>query len=559
MSVKFGATLLSGVCVSINIMMGSGYLSLPEVFYKAGPVFSFGSIILVGSIMYITCCWEGRAACRASYKLSTPVVCEITEALRMFCGEATSLSYVFILSASFAGVVWAYAIMFAESLSSSLPMLFPGVECVNGFLGSFACYARYLFNLSLFGLFSTPLALMDVSDQAYFQLCITVLTVMLVSLMVGTATHAFVVDQMAYCFPNSFLVLDQDATTAAADVDNFVSFKDAFCCLSSCVFSIYLNGSVVIVASSLADKSGGRLERMFAFAIGSCCVMYFALYTLTVCFGSHIDPLANLNWRGFRFPTDSATAAAVVAMGADGIESVPGSAAAGMVEMFVVLFPALVVLSVYPLSTKVIANLLLEAFHGSELDVNSETGSVTEMSTDDASERDQAYGSIASFVDDIEAKTAVDSEAEYYNSYQQQVEFVPLLKSTLKPGSDIVDPQSVGVSAFHETLVRVGVNIAPIVGAALVPNVETIVVFVGGVSVVVGLIYPAVLSLASRKAMMSSTVAPNTHVKYNASASADLFLPPMDDWKEGSSTVLQWGSLIFGSVLAVMILATPWM
>jgi hypothetical protein len=533
---KLGATLLSGVCVSINIMMGSGFLALPAVFQKAGPLFSFSSLVLVGVVMYITCCWEGRAVCRASFRMGSSSVREVTEALRLFIGDGAALSYVFVLGTSFIGVVWAYAILFAESLSSSLPLLYTDVACVGGSsaLAEPACYLRYMFNLVLFGVATTPLSLMDVSDQAQFQLCITALTALLVAIMVGTATHAFALDQMAYSFPNAYL-----SAEAAPEVAPSSVLKDCLSCLSACVFSVYLNGSVVMVSDALGDKGGGRLENMFAMAIGACCSTYALLYSLAFCFGTHIDPLANLNWRGFRFPSDAATAAAVVALGPDGTAAVPGSMLAKAVELYVVLFPALVVLSVYPLSTKIVANLLLEVIYGASPEVGGGAGGLRSSALDDLEALDERAALLGG------------PTGGQIPSYQGGA--AVLLK---------VHPPPVAAAdhSAAKTAVRVAVNLAPIAGAVLVPDVDAIVVFVGGVSVVVGLVYPSLLSAASSAAMAlpGALQSPGSNIGAVLSAPRkQLFLPPAGDWKE--HPVLRMGCLAAGCVLAVLIIGSPWM
>jgi len=527
-STKLGATLVSGVCVSINIMMGSGYLALPAVFQKAGPAFSIFSLVFVGIVMYVTCCWEGRAVCRASFRMASSKVREVSEALRLFVGEGAALSYVLVLSVSFLGVVWAYAILFAESLSSSLPLLAPEVACSGGSeaLAVSVCYMRYLLNLAIFGVATTPLALIDVSDQACFQVCITALTALLVALMTGTAAHAFTLDQMAYCFPNVYLVPGTAAAVVPASV-----LKDFLSCLSACVFSIYLNGSVVMVTDALGDKTGGRPERMYGLAIAACCGTYAVLYFLVVCFGPHVDPLVNLNWPGFRFPVDASTAAAVVALGAEGTEQFPGSLLSRCVELYVVLFPALVVLSVYPLSTKIVANLLLEVIFGVE-----DAGASPDLDPDLGSGLDHADPE-ASFPSDSKSIALLGGGGTgLVPSYQGGAS--PLVA---KPAASIYH-----TPAAVKTGIRVVVNLAPIVGAALQPDVETIVVFVGGVSVVVGLVYPALLSAASATAIDDPEAKP-----------VPVFLSPTVDWKE--HPVLRLACFAAGCVLTVLILASPWL
>jgi len=165
MASEDGVSAVGGTCVTINLLMGSGFLALPAVFQRTGLLFSIVTLAFVGSIMCITCCWEGRAVLRGQYKLSLPKVPEVTETLRLFCGNFASNSYLFILSVSFIGAVWAYAILFAESVSSNFPLIYTDVECINGNISTSACYIRYLLNLTVFAVFTT------VSGDAIRQLC----------------------------------------------------------------------------------------------------------------------------------------------------------------------------------------------------------------------------------------------------------------------------------------------------------------------------------------------------------------------------------------------------
>lgn len=56
-----GVSIISSVCVSVNMMIGAGMLALPQGFVKGGIISSFLILSIICYWMIITCVWEGRA------------------------------------------------------------------------------------------------------------------------------------------------------------------------------------------------------------------------------------------------------------------------------------------------------------------------------------------------------------------------------------------------------------------------------------------------------------------------------------------------------------------
>lgn len=347
---------------------------------------------------------------------------EVFEATRLFCGSAASSSYMVTLSLSLGGSVWAYAILFGQSLTSVIP-IFGSSECSNGDTSG-ECQTRYYFFLFMLGCISTPLSLMDMKDQAAFQVFICFMMVTLICVMSITCIMAYLMDDMQFCFPGSYA--EEDESDDSADL-NFSLIMVS--CISASVFSLFLNSGVPVVAQALADKS--KLLTVLSRALGGACVLFGVWATiLSVSFGHRVDNPSNLNWGGYRLPQQmTPDASSLLYPLVVGISD--------CIEYMVVLFPALDVLSVYPLTSVVLSNNILEALF-------------------DPSPAPRSPG----------ASTGTEVYP-WHERFRSQIELT----------------------------IRIMINLLPIVGAAITPNFLFVVNYVGGVSALICFVFPAMLSM----------------------------------------------------------------
>ncbi len=564
-----------GMCIAINLLMGTGYLALPDVFYHAGIPVSFAIMSLLALLMYVSCCQEGRSVYRAQAQHHFKKVPEVTEALRMYGGQFLSSSYLFILSMSLVGSVWAYAVLFGQSIASELPNLYyyvlplgDNVHCVEGnkFLSdNSSCQTRYMLNLVLLALITTPLSLVQLRDQAVFQSVMTGIRVILMVTMCLILLWVKHLDQLAYCFPLSFVPVD--AATIEIDRQRIGTWRSLFACVSACIFALYINGAIPIVAQAMAiddwwrcsagttrDEHRSNLELMHSRArrtqegletvvgraIVVACLLYGALALVAgTCFAERIDNPANLNWSGFRWPiAESASQDAPV--------SSFSSASANLVEIFVLLFPVLDVLNAYPLTTKVLANNLLESIFGVEV-----VGAV---------DSEFHRGGMRAMCWSLFALHSYSSPHAYSSlSHSDLPDIV----------DDLVQPASCEFSPFTLCIVlwmRIAINILPLLCAAWFPNFSSVINYVGGISVVICLVYPALLSILTVSAHDSDSSGSLASSVVNSNGAIGNYgaVEPMkaEAVRHGTgiergvleSRYVQLGTLTLGALLSVVII-----
>ena len=82
-----GIGMLSGICIVVNLLMGSGYLALPNGFYEGGVMASTAVLLGVLGVMIVTCLWESKCVVKAARILNSSKIPEVAEAMRVYCGD----------------------------------------------------------------------------------------------------------------------------------------------------------------------------------------------------------------------------------------------------------------------------------------------------------------------------------------------------------------------------------------------------------------------------------------------------------------------------------------
>ena len=374
---------------------------------------------------------------------SLPKVPEVPEAFSLFCGTQWRNAYALIFYVSFLSCSWVLAILFAHTMSSSMPFIYhPEEVCTehDGEVVSELCNTRYLINMFLFALLTTPLALMDVKEQWYVQNTLAFIRVCRMLLMCITPMLVGEIGDsvaMRASFPGSF-----NFQTATSSPPIFVGTLYGLSqVLSASVFSQFLNGSIPIIIDSLEDRNNYIRVLNITFIV--CYVLYVWLsIVVSVQFGSTTANPCNLNWTGYRWPIF-------------GEECTAGSfcdISAKLVEFIIVFCPAIDVVSAYPFISIILGN------------------SITEMVLGANPSHDTA-GNIPS----------VNEESGLL-------------------GSNVANPNSAsGDSSISYTLwnrfFRFSMNIVPMILAVTVANFSTVIQLTGAISVLICLVFPPLLSM----------------------------------------------------------------
>jgi amino acid permease len=253
---------------------------------------------------------------------------EVDALCRVFLGRHGVQIYTIILSLYLCGSLWAYTSVFSSASATALP-LFPGDESFN-----------YLSYAMVFGSVVVPLSCLELDEQVPLQVFLTLCRFVMFFLMIGTGSLCAQDDinhgDMQYENPDMF------------------RFSGIAKTLPIVVFANIFHHSIPGLAHPVGDKK--KVGKVFSatncFTVGA----YVTLgITLALAFGKSIQQSSNLNWRTFHAGTGHV----------DEEGSVVGAAWwTRVISMYIMLFPAIDVVSAFPLSAITLGNNLFSAFYG---------------------------------------------------------------------------------------------------------------------------------------------------------------------------------------------------
>jgi len=250
---------------------------------------------------------------------------EINALCRVFLGKYGLHLYTIFISMYIYCTLWAYASVFASSMAGAAPIFSDGDQDAN--------YLRYTL---LFAAFVVPMSCLEMDEQVSLQVFLTGCRFAMVALMVFTSTS---------CAEDTHIVYEP------APMVNFQGIPKM---LPIITFGIIYHHSIPGLSNPVGDKR--KLGGIFlATNIFTVLAYAFTGVTLGYVFGTGIEQSANLNWEGFHGGTG--------VVGEDGY--IGGiSIWSKMVGMFIVCFPALDVVSAFPLNAITLGNNLMGAAFG---------------------------------------------------------------------------------------------------------------------------------------------------------------------------------------------------
>lgn len=336
------------VAFTVNYVMGTGFLTLPWAFHKCGIALGIAVLFLmVGpSLVSVSLILETMARAgvlksntehlqshdgvRIQYnqspstKVRRSVVgshkFETTELCETFLGLNGKRGYTLAIGVFLYGTLWAYATVFANALASHI-----------GF-GSISYYVY----LVVFGVFVVPLSCLELKEQTYLQVALSVCRVLMVVLMLGSVVFAFAAPDSPFNPPE-----DVDAPHVLSQ-EPLVNLGGLHIILPITVYANMFHHSIPALSEPAQNKR--HLGFMFATALFFCFIMYsFIGATLALYFGADINVSSNLNWSHYGRVNSPHILPRVQKL----------------VASFIIMFPALDVVSAFPLNAITLGNSLM--------------------------------------------------------------------------------------------------------------------------------------------------------------------------------------------------------
>jgi len=333
--------------ISVNYIIGTGVFGLPFAFYSSGillgiiclSVSGFFSIMSINWVLEVLARTEGIVT--AEKQNSFPVnqitwrKFDFTEIFELFGGSKGKATVWIAIACMCYGVLWAYGSVFSASVSSLFYQFVFNDECTPFSQGSTeSCQRVYLVSLLAYACIVIPLACMDMGEQAIIQMCMTIYRftafgVMTITLITG----------LSYPRPN----FNINGVTEYVPVSafNFGGFATVF--LSGAV-ALNFHYNVPDVVRPVQNKN--LLSRIVSGAQFVAFSFYISLSILSAFyFGNSTQTLVTLNWRTFTGREGG---------WAGSLDDRPFYAV--IVQLIVMIFPVLDMLSVFPLVAVTLGN-----------------------------------------------------------------------------------------------------------------------------------------------------------------------------------------------------------
>ncbi|KAJ1434039.1 transmembrane amino acid transporter protein-domain-containing protein [Ochromonadaceae sp. CCMP2298] len=343
-----------GVAFTLNYVVGSGFLTLPWAFQKTGIVLGILVLSLMCLMSILSCYFILETMERATRMinsipsntnsfqassreqgrpLAAPVQrrMELTELCALFLGYQGKRVFSVLIMVYIYGTLWAYCTVFAKAFSAVFD------------LGA----ASYYIYLSVFAVIVVPLSCMELAEQVYVQVALSLFRVLMLTVMILTTAVAYFSrgGEFGELSNRSYERLEEPAHPD-------MNFDKLYLLLPIAAYAYIFHHSVPALSEPVADKRSVGL--MFTVAL----LVSFVAYTVvSICvslyFGSDTLSSSNLNWQlfeGHRLSDGSKPLWAV------------------FVSVFVVLFPAMDVASAYPLNAFTLGNNIMSSYFGEEVE-----------------------------------------------------------------------------------------------------------------------------------------------------------------------------------------------
>lgn len=340
------------VVLALNYMMGSGFLTLPKAFVDCSVwvgclltvYIAFGATVSAECLLDVMARARRRTEETTSYSEAHGVLsqrevpcssssqttpkqryAQVSDLVTMYLGKRSGIVYMFMLVGFMMGSLWCYAAIFAASLLAQGGSLFGE--------STYACY------VILYGFVVVPLACRDLADQKNIQTVLAAGRGLMLTVMTLTAG------------------LDLYQNGPLASIEEQPSWRTTISAAPIVAFSCMLHHSVPQISTPVLVADDGNfscftLNWIFRCAFALSAVVYVVFGAIVASFfGDQTRSAVNLDWASYR------TASASRFSQACGVA----------ISRYIVLYPALNVISVYPLSAVTLGDALHATFYSGRI------------------------------------------------------------------------------------------------------------------------------------------------------------------------------------------------
>lgn len=498
-------------------------LTIPHAIVSSGML--LGPVLLTAMIYLCNVAkdWLLESLARAEVLLGNPPkapgplqlrrrVLEVTELAKVVCGDTFRNAYMTVVGLWTLGTLWSFAAVFSASLAAHIPVVFLAAPhnkpCNINELGD-ECKPQYLVFLAVFAIIVVPLTLMDMREQVAVQVIMAAGRVVLLVAMGATVVAAWACDGVA------FAITAQEDGGPPPLFGTVANFGGLGVLIPISVTAAAFHQAIPSVTRATAKKRqmGSILTSAFI-VVGTCYVVFGVL--LALYFGHDVEAQATLMWQGYKGCAASA-------------DDEPSDFAKA-ITLFVLLFPAMDVASAFPLSGIALANNLLGLFYPTEEYEDEEVDEAEDEGGDEGTTGNATLSSAgaaapprpctpdAPLVASTEAPDygatsggSTDGTAESASSTSAS-----LLESDAAPagggGTDALDvavppapaPEPANSQAPHwaHWAAKLAAALPPLVGAAIVTQLDRIVEVTGTLAVFMVYTAPAIMAYASHGAIL---------------------------------------------------------
>ncbi|TDH72602.1 hypothetical protein CCR75_003888 [Bremia lactucae] len=335
------------LAMTLNYVIGTGCFGLPYAFMKGGIVLALllMSVGILGSMITMNYTLESLAraegVCAASAgggprHQITHRKFDFATIAEMFVGRLGKIVVQLVMGFYCIGSLWSYASVFSSSTASIFFSFVLGESCdVYGANPSSGCLNGYYVFMAIFSVIVLSMVVMDISDQAIAQKFLSVYRIVAFALMLLTMAIKVTSD-------GGTLVASRYDTIGSV---NWGNFGKAF---GPTLLALNCQYNMPDALQPLSPKSKARLVAFSALLIAGTCYLLVGL--LGALSFDTINPLATLMWSSY------------TGCG-NGWQQCEFTNPVGIcVQLIVLLFPVINVVSAYPMVGVTVGDNMLMSF-----------------------------------------------------------------------------------------------------------------------------------------------------------------------------------------------------